>query len=76
VQNRCISKQVKIWRQQIEKTIFVLQLHGILAIKGSALSNGSPSKDGSNSRRNRNPSKGGNYSRKHQVSKPTAQAGK
>jgi hypothetical protein len=59
VQNRCISKQSKIWIQQVEKTIFVLQLHGILAIKGSAWRNGSPSKDGSNSWSTRNPLKGG-----------------
>ena len=75
VQNRCISKWLKIWIQLIEETIFVLQLHGILAIKGSAWRDGNPSKDGSNSRSDRNPSKGGNYSRKHQVCKLKAQAG-
>ena len=43
----CISKGSKIWMRLFAKTIFDLQLHGILAIKGSAWRNGNPSKDGS-----------------------------
>jgi hypothetical protein len=36
VHNRCISKGSKIWKPVIVKVIFDIQLHGILAIKGSA----------------------------------------
>lgn len=36
VDKQCISKQGKIWNPVLAETIFDVQLHGILAIKGSA----------------------------------------
>jgi len=44
VHNGCKSRWPKIWKKGIAESIFDIQLHGILAIKGSAGENGNPLK--------------------------------
>ncbi len=65
----CISKSPKIWKRVVRETIFVIQLHEVLAIKLSAGETEARQKVEVTLRGNRNPSKGGSDSRKHQVSK-------
>jgi hypothetical protein len=44
VRKQCISKRQKSWKRVFLELIFDLQLHGILAIKGSAGEKEAPQK--------------------------------